>query len=337
MTQMNAVRFHRTGGPEVLSLDRVDKPVPGPREALLRIEATGMNFADVVRRNGDPYPMPSPLPYTLGGECVGVVQALGPGGDAELLGQRVFGFPGSGCYAEFVCAPLDRLFPVPEHMASPQAVSLFVQGLSASLILKDAARLQPGETVFVQGAAGGVGLLAVQLAKAYAAGMVIGAASTADKRHLVLDHGADLAVDYTRAGWTDEVMQATGGRGVDVVLEMTGGQIARDCLNILAPFSRTVVYGVASRERLMVDTETLPPGNRSFRGFFLRPYLARRDMILATLDEFARLVASGRLRPHVGGTFPLSQAAQAHALLEGRQTTGKLVLVPDAVIHESAA
>lgn len=328
MANMKTVRFHELGEPEVLRYEDVTRPEPGPGQALVRVEATGMNFADVVRRRGDPYPLPSPLPFTLGGECVGIVEAVGAGAPATLVGRRMFAFPGGGCYSEYVVAPVERLFAFPDTLEPVAGISLFVQGLTAALILKRAARMARGETVFVQGAAGGVGFLAIQLAKLYGAGKVIGAASTPAKRELVLAHGADLAVDYTGSGWPDEIRDATGGRGVDVVLEMTGGEVGRQSIKLLAPFGRSIVYGVASREALIVNTEEMPPTNISVGGFYFRAYLPERDLIETLLAEFGEFVQRGQLKIHTGGVYPLRDAVQAHRAMESRATSGKLVLVP---------
>lgn len=328
MTTMKSVRFHVKGDPDVLVYEDVPKPRPAPGQVLLRIEAAGVNFADTVRRSGAPYPQPSPLPFTLGGECVGVVEEVGETSLENLLGQRMFAFPGGGCYSEYAVSPVDRLFPMPAGLDPVQAIALFVQGLSAALILKSAARMQPGETVLVQGAAGGVGLLAVQLAKIYGAARVIGAASSHAKRELAAQHGADITVDYTNDSWAEQVRDATQGQGVDVVLEMTGGSIGRESLKLLAPFGRSIVYGVAGKEPLILDTGDLPPGNHTVAGFFLRPYLGRRELIEGLLQEFGDFVESGKLRIHVGGVFPLQRAHEAHRGLEERRLSGKLVLIP---------
>ncbi len=326
MQMMKSVRFHSQGAPDVLVYEDVPKPQAQAGEVLVHVEVAGVNFADVVRRRGDPYPQPSPLPYSLGGEAIGIVEATGSPADQHWIGKRVFAFPGKGCYSEYVVAPQNLLFPVPEGIDSVQGIALFVQGLSAALILKAAGRLQSGEAVLVQGAAGGVGLLAVQLAKLYGASLVIGAVSTAEKRQLIIDHGANVAVDYTSATWADEVRSATQGRGVDLVLEMTGGEIARTSMKLLAPFGRSIVYGTASQQPLIVNTEDLPGGNYSVGGFYLRPYLFRRELILGLLEELGNYVKSSQLKIHVGGIFALSQAAQAHQLLESRGTSGKIVL-----------
>jgi NADPH2:quinone reductase len=328
---MHAVRFHAHGEPEVLQYDSVPRPVAGPGEVLARIEAIGVNFADTVRRRGGHYPVPSPLPFILGGEAVGEIVAVGPGCNPALIGTRSFVFPGVGCYAEYAAVPVERLYPLPQGLDAPHSIGLFVQCLSAAMILRHAARMQPGETVLVQGAAGGVGVFAVQLAKAWGAGMVIGAASTEAKRALAMELGADMAVDYGRPGWGEEVRTATGGRGVDIVLEMTGGRIAEESMALLAPFGRSVVYGSASEQPWSVDPETLPPRNLSVTGFWFRQYLDRREMLLDFLAEFGVLAAAGKLRVQVDRVLPLSRAAEAHHALETRATSGKVVLVPDAL------
>lgn len=326
MTTMLAARFHRHGGPEELVCDTVPRPEPGPGEVLVKVMVAGVNFADVIRRRGDPYPQPSPLPFTPGGESVGVVQACGAGVDDSLLGRQVFAFPGKGCYAEYVVAPVSMIFPVPAGLEPSTAIGLFVQGLTAALVLRHAGSLAVGETVLVQGAAGGVGLLGVQLAKLYGAGLVIGLVGSDSKIERVAGLGADLVVNCRQADWLARVRAYPGNRGVDLVMEMTGGAVARDCLALLAPFGRSIVYGAASREPLVVDTTTLPPGNTTVRGFYLRPWLARRELIASLLEEMGAAVRAGKLQVHIGGTFALRDAADAHRLIESRDSAGKIVL-----------
>jgi len=214
---MQAVRFHRNGGPEVLVLEEVQTPIPARGEVLVRVEAAAVNYADTVRRWGDHYPLPTPLPFVAGGEVVGVVEAVGEGVSSDLLGRRVFGAPGGGGYAEYCTVPPGRTFDFPDQLDPVQGIALCIQGLSAALILKKAGRFEAGDTVLVEGAAGGVGSLAVQLARLYGARMVIGAASSPAKRERVMALGADAAVDYSRPSWSEEVLTLTHGRGVDVV------------------------------------------------------------------------------------------------------------------------
>jgi NADPH:quinone reductase len=330
---MNAVRFHRKGPPDVLQYERVARPEPGAGEVLVQLEAIGINYADVMRRNGDAYPVPTPLPYTLGSEAVGTIIAAGPGAGEAQIGAGVMIFPGIGCYADYAACPLDRIYPMPPGLDAAQCTALFVQGLSAALILRQSARMQPGETVLVQGAAGGVGVFAVQLAKAWGAGMVIAAAGSEPKRQLALELGADAAVDYGRAGWTDEVRELTGGRGVDIVLEMTGGQVAEDSFSLLAPFGRCIVFGSASGQSWTLDTQKLPPRNASVGGFWLRQYLDQRQLLVDMLAEFGALAQAGKLSIQIDRRLPLSRAFEAHALLESRATSGKLVLIPDDLFN----
>jgi NADPH:quinone reductase len=325
---MKAVRYHRKGGPEVLVLEDLPRPVPLAGEVLVKVEAAGVNFADTMRRSGDSYPLPTPLPFVPGGEAVGTIAEGGDSELARLVGTRVFAYPTQGCYAQYVIATQEQIQPLPATLDSVQGVALFIQGLTAAFALRDAARLLPGETVLIEGAAGGVGVFAVQMAKIFAAGKVIGAAGSEAKRALVRGLGADLAVDYTQAGWSKTVLAATGGRGADVILSMTGGEVFNESMASLAPFGRLIVYGAASGKRAQVDTEQLTPGNRSIIGFYLRPFLPRRDYVAATLEELAALIAQGRLRVQVHRALPLARAEQAHRLLESRQTLGKLVLLP---------
>jgi NADPH2:quinone reductase len=325
---MRAVQFDRHGGPEVLACRELPVPAPGPGEVRVKVEAVGVNYADTVRRWGDHYPVPTSLPHVAGGELVGIVDSVGEGVPGEWLGRRVFGAPDAGAYAEYACVPFTRIFPFPQNLDPSVGVALFIQGLSAALILKRCGRLAPGEDVFIEGAAGGVGLLALQLARRYGAGRIFAGASSEEKRALVRTRGADRALDYSRGGWSAEIMEATGGRGVDVVLEMTGGAVFREAFACLAPEARVVVYGIASREPFPIPSERLISRGITVTGFYLGLYLHRRDVVTALLDELAGFVRRGEIVVDIGGVFPLEQAAEAHRRLEARRASGKLVLVP---------
>ena len=325
---MQAIRFHRHGGPEVLQLEEVPRPEPAGDELLVRVEAAGVNYADTVRRWGDHYPIPTPLPAISGAEVVGTVVAAGPGAAADWSGQRVVAAPPSGGYAQFVCVREASAFRLPAGLHPHQGLALFIQGLTAALILKHPGRLAAGESVFVEGASGGVGTLAIQLARLYGAGKVIGAASSGAKRARVLALGADAAIDYAAPGWSGQLMELTEGRGVDVVMEMTGGEVFAEAMQCLAPGGRVVVYGIASRKPYQVPSERLIARGQTVAGFYLGRYLADRALIEDTLAEFARFVADGRLRVEIGAVLPLSQAAEAHRRLESRENSAKIVLVP---------
>ncbi len=194
---MKAVRFHKTGGPEVLVYEDVPDPTPKEGEVLIKIEAVGMNFADVMRRRGDPYPEPSPAPFVLGAEVAGKVAAVGAGVTSIEVGTPVLATPGAGGYAQYICVPAVTVMPLPPGFGAVQAAALMGHGLTAVLALRNAARLAPGESVLIEGAAGGVGSFAIQLAKLYGAGKVIAAASTPEKRAIAERLGADASVDYT--------------------------------------------------------------------------------------------------------------------------------------------
>lgn len=325
---MKAVRFHKTGGPEVLVYEDVPDPQPAEGEVLIRIEAAGMNFADVMRRRGDDYPDASPPPFILGAEVAGTVAALGKGVTTPAVGTPVLATPGAGGYAQFVCVPAAMVIPLPSGFAAVQAAALVGHGLSAAISLRRAARLAPGESVLIEAAAGGLGSFAIQLAKLYGAGKVIAAASTPEKRAIAERLGADASVDYTVAGWAEKVRALTQGRGVDVVLETAGGDNVAQALDALAPFGRMVFIGQSSGKTAQIDPWQLTVPNRTVTGFYIGGYLAFPDLIQATLGEIMGFIMAGKLSIQVGKVLPLSQAAEAHRLLEGRKTTGKLVLQP---------
>ncbi|PRY04443.1 NADPH:quinone oxidoreductase family protein [Paraburkholderia sp. BL25I1N1] len=325
---MKTVRFHRTGGPEVLIYEEVSAPQAGQGEVQIRVDAVGVNFADVLRRRGDDYPEKSPLPFTLGGEVAGVVSAVGGGVTNLKEGDAVYATTRVGGYAQYVVAPAAAVIPLPHGITAAQATTLVVQGLTALLALRHAGRLAKGESVLVEAAAGGVGAFAVQLAKLLGAGQVIAAASTPEKRKFAESLGADESVDYTRSDWANQVRELTGGKGVDIVLEMSGGETVGRALDALAAFGRMVVYGQASGEVATVDPQRLTVSNQSITGFYIGQYFQRGELITPALREIVDYVASGELTLHVGATFPLSAAVEAHRLLEGRKTTGKLVLEP---------
>ena len=325
---MKVVRFHRTGGPEVLVYEDVVDPTPKEGEVLIRIEAVGVNFADVMRRRGDEYPEPSPPPFTLGVEVAGTIAAVGKGVKSVDPGSLVFATPGMGGYAQYICMPAAAVVPVPSGINAAQATTLVVQGLTAALALRKSARLMAGESVLIEAAAGGVGTFAVQLAKLYGAGKVIAAASTPEKRAIAERLGADESVDYMASSWADKVRDLTNGHGVDVVLEATGGETLGQALKAMAPFGRMVVYGQTSGRTAVVDPWRLTVPNHTVTGFYLGAFLAFSDLINSTLGEIIGYVMAGKLALQVGTVLPLSQAANAHRLLESRKTTGKIVLQP---------
>jgi NADPH2:quinone reductase len=315
---MRAIQVQEFGGPEVLRLVDVPPPEPGPGEVLIRVTRAGINFADTHRRR-DEYLAATELPLVPGAEVAGV---------REDTGERVVALTGTGGYAEYATAPEALTVPIPDGVDDATALALMLQGLTAWHLYRTSAKLQAGETVVVHAAAGGVGSLAVQLGRPMGAGRVIATASTAEKRALALELGADAAVDAAPAGLADRLAEANLGRRVDVVFEMVGGEVFEQSLHALAPFGRLVAYGNASGRANEVSTGRLMRSSTAVVGFWLVHCMGRPEMVGEPLADLFVRAARGELRAIVGGTYPLSQAAQAHEDMQARRTTGKLLLDP---------
>ncbi|MEK6423716.1 MAG: quinone oxidoreductase [Burkholderia gladioli] len=329
---MKVSRIHRHGGPEVFQYEDVETPSAGPGEVLVRVESASVNYADVNRRNNDPYPFPSPLPFIPGSEVAGVVEAVGDGVTGVATGAHVFAVlenGGAGGYAQYAVAKAEKVIPLPEGLNFDQACSLIVAGMTGLQSLTDCANLQPGETVLVHAAGGGVGTYAVQIARHLGAGRIIATASTEAKRRLALELGADYAIDYTRAGWVQEVLAMTAGRGVDVVLESTGGEVVRQSIEAMAPFGRIVVFGAASRDRSPLNPYALLAKNQSLITYYVNGwFVLRRDAAVARLNQLADLIRTGAIRVQIGHVFALRDAAKAHQVLAERGSAGKIILKP---------
>jgi NADPH2:quinone reductase len=316
---MRAVLVESFGGPEVLRLtEHAPEPTLGPGQQLLTIRHAGVNFADTHQAE-DSYLAPTTLPFVPGAEAVGHLSD----------GRRVVALLPGGGYAERAAAPLATSFDVPDAVTDGDALALVLQGTTAWHVLRTSAHLAPGETVVVMAAAGGVGSLAVQLARIFGAGRVVAVASSADKRALAADLGADATVDSGEEDLTGAIREACGGRA-DVVLEMTGGPTTAACLATLAPFGRLVVYGMASRQPTdPIEVGPLMARSQGVIGFWL--VHAMRDpqrMLHQPMAELLGLVERDLLRPVVGGTYPLSEARTAHEDLRERRSVGKLLLDP---------
>lgn len=324
---MRAIQFTEYGGPEVLKLVSLDKPKPTGREVLIEIKAIGVNYADTARREGQ-YVVRTPLPFVVGAEIAGVVVETGP--DVQLLkvGSPVVTLIESGGYAEFALADERAVFPLPEGTDFTQAVALPLQGLSAYHILKTTGRLAEGESVLIHAAAGGVGLLAVQLAKLFGAGQVIATASSAEKLALAKSMGADVLVNYTETEWEKQVLEATGNKGVNLALEMVGGEVFHKTLACMAVFGRMVIYGVASGEPSQFYPSSLMRKNQTVSGFFLTNILRKPQAIQSSMQDMLGWLNTGQLKLTIGGVYPLEQAQEVHRLLQSRKTSGKLVLTP---------
>jgi NADPH2:quinone reductase len=314
---MRAIQITEFGGPEVLTLTEVPEPVAADGFEVVDVLAVGVNFAD-THQIEDSYLARQQLPLIPGAEVVG----------RRADGTRVVALTlAGGGYAEKALVHPAATFPVPDGIIDGEALALVLQGITAWHVLTTSAHLVPGESVVVHAAAGGVGTLAVQLAKAFGAGRVIATASAPEKRQLALDLGADVAVDSGTEDLKAALRAANDGRPVDVVLEMTGGPVFDASLAALAPFGRLVTYGMASRvPPTPVNPSELMGRSRAVLGFWLVHAATRPGMLAEAMDGMFAMVRAGTLRPVVGGAFPLAEARRAHEELLSRRSTGKLVL-----------
>jgi NADPH:quinone reductase-like Zn-dependent oxidoreductase len=322
---MRAVQITRFGGPEVMDVVDLPDPVPGDGEQLFDITSSGVNFAD-THQTEDSYLAPQQLPLIPGAEFVGTAA----GG-----GARVVGLVGGGGYAQKVATDPRLTWAVPDAVTDEQALAVVLQGATAWHLLRTSAHLAAGESVVVIAGAGGVGSLAVQLAKRWGAGRVIATASSPEKRALAEELGADATVDPSLAEddpkqFTAALREANGGKRVDIVLEMTGGHVLDGSLSALAPFGRLVAYGMAGREAPKpVNVPSLMGTSRAVIGFWLAHCMTRPEMMDAAMADLLPMVADGSLKPVSGGRYPLTAVREAHQDLRARRTSGKLTLDPN--------
>lgn len=314
---MRAIQITEFGGPEVLTLTELPDPEPGPGEILVDVTRSGVNFADTHQAENS-YLAPASLPLVPGMEIAGRTPD----------GRRVVALTGNGGYAEKAVAHTAMSFDIPDGVSDEDALALVVQGATAWVLLRRSVRMDPGESVVVHAAGGGVGTLAVQLAKRFGAGRVIAVAGSEDKRALALELGADAVVDSAAPDMTEALTEANGGRRVDAVLDMVGGRVTDQSVRALAPFGRLAFYGMASRELPgPVQPANLMRHSTTVGGMWL-PHVWQLpgDVMNLAMAELFTLVAEGHLRPVLGGSYPLAEAARAHEALRSRGTVGKLTL-----------
>jgi NADPH2:quinone reductase len=315
---VRAVQITEFGGPEVLKISEVEEPTPGAGQVLITVDRAGINYADTHQVENS-YLSKATLPLIPGGEVVG----------RTADGRRVVALVGSGGYAEKAVAHAPYAFDVPEGVSDGDALALVLQGTTAWHLLKTSSRLQQGESVLVHAGAGGVGSLAVQLAKLWGAGRVIATASSEEKRKQVLELGADAAIDGDPEGLKDRIIEANEGRPVDIVLEMVGGRTFDESFDALDRFGRLVTFGAASREAAQpVDPRRLMKGSKTIAGFWLADCFKNPALLGGPLTELFDLTVAGKLRPIVGGEYGLSEVATAHEDMRARRTVGKLLLDP---------
>ncbi|MEO8274717.1 MAG: quinone oxidoreductase [Thermoanaerobaculia bacterium] len=319
---MRAIRLHRVGGPEVLQLDSIDVPTPGPGEVRVGMRFAGINFIDTYLRSG--LYDPGPLPAIAGKEGGGVVTAVGPGVTSLRIGDRVSFFEGSGSYADEVVLPAARAVPLPEGLSFEKGVALTLQGMTAHYLVHGIRPVVAGEKVLIHAVAGGVGLLATQLAKR-AGAFVFGTCSTPEKAAAARAAGCDEAILYTQTNFADVVLEKTGGKGVDLAIDSVGKTTFRDSVRATRVRGTIVTFGQSSG---MIEP------------FSPRPVLGSRTLTSATLFDWVRspeelaerssfvfdLAARGELSVKIDSVLPLEQAAEAHRRLESRATSGKLLL-----------
>jgi len=322
---MKAVRVYKYGGPEVLTNEDIPVPQPKTGEARVKIEAIGLNFIDIYHRIGL-YPLQTP--FTLGMEGAGVVDAVGDGATEVKKGDRVAYAMIPGSYAEYAIVPAAKLAPVPANIDAKSAAALMLQGMTAHYLTHSTYALKQGDTALVHAAAGGVGLLLIQIAKTLGA-TVIGTVSTEAKAQLAKQAGADEVILYTQSDFLAEVKKITDGQGVHVVYDSVGATTFDKSLDCLRPRGYLVLFGQSSG-----PVQPLDPGKLAAKGslFLTRPSLAHYTLTRAELlqrsGDLFNWTATGKLRLRIDKTFSMAEAAEAHRQLEGRKTTGKVVLFP---------
>ena len=323
---MKAVRVHEAGDAGVLRLEEIPDPEPGPGEALVRIEAVGINFIEIYQRKGL-YPMQRP--YTPGREGAGTVIAVGDGVTMVEVGDRVASESLNGAYAELATAKAERLVRLPDGLTTRDGAAAMLQGMTAHYLATSTYPLGAGDWCLVHAAAGGVGLLLCQIASAERGARVIGTTSTEEKAALARDAGASEVILYTRQDFVTEVKRITGGRGVRVVYDSVGRTTFEGSLDCLAPRGMMVLFGQSSGPVGAFDPQLL---NRKGSLFFTRPtlahYVATREELEVRASELLGWIQDGSVKLRVDRTIPLAEAAEAHRALESRQTSGKLLLVP---------
>ena len=322
---MKAIRVQHTGGPEVMELVEVPAPQPKPGEALVKVAVAGVNSIDGQFRDGR---LRTPLPFIPGQEGAGTVVALGDHTKSVKVGDRVAWSGTLGSYAEHVAASAESLVPIPDAITDQQAAAAMMHGLTAHYLVNDAHKLKAGETALVHAAAGGVGLLLVQMARAIGA-RVIGTASSDEKAKLAREAGADEVIVFTRQDFESEVKRLTGGKGVEVVYDGVGNATYEKNLNVMRLRGMLVLYGMSSGPVPPVDPAKLSEkGSLYMARTTLAHFTATREELLARTSALFAMIAEGKLKLRIAKTYPLSEAVESHRDMEARKIAGKLLLIP---------
>ena len=324
---MRAVVLNGYEGAKSLRIVDVDKPQPAPSEILIQVKAAGINFAELELIEGR-YQVPKEVPFIMGFEAAGIVIEAGHKVKSLKPGDRVTSIVSSGGYAEYTIADASAAIPIPDGLSFAEASTIPIQGLSAYALLIYAAKLQPGESILIQSAAGGVGLYLTQLAKLMGSPCVVGLGSTNEKVQLLKRLGADVTVNYSNEGWADQVREATGGKGIEVVLEQASGEVSDECFKLIAPFGRVIMFGAKNVH------DTLPPEkvrqlifqNQSITGFNF-PSL-QPSQIAGCVRPLLELIRSGQVKLFAQHSFALADVGKAYEAMSSRRTMGKIVLIP---------
>ena len=322
---MKAIRIHAPGGPEALQYDDVAEPTPGAGQAVVKLAAAGVNYIDVYFRTGA---NKAPLPLIIGLEGAGTVSAVGQGVTDVKAGDVVAWTGVSGSYAQMTAVPVDRLVKLPAGVAPKDGAAAMLQGMTAHYLVKSSYPLKKGDTCLVHAAAGGMGLLLCQMGKMLGA-TVIGTVSTEEKAALAKRAGADHVILYSKQDFEPEVKRITGGRGVDVVYDGVGATTFDKSLNCLRPRGFMILFGAASGPVPPLDLQII---NQRGSLFVQRPslnhHIAAREELVQRAGEVLGWIRDGKIKLRIEHQFPLAQAADAHRALEGRKTTGKILLIP---------
>jgi NADPH:quinone reductase len=330
---VKAIQYESFGAASVLVLEDLAQPEPARDEVLIQVAAAGVSYVDIRQRQGvynraETRVGGVTLPNVPGLQAVGRVVRLGPQADPALLGRKVVAFVGKGAYAEFLSAPTAFCVVAPDEADDATLAVIPMQGLTAYFTLTASTVLRAGESILVHAAGGAVGSLAVQMAKILRAGKIVASAASQEKRDYARSIGADVVVDYTAPNWTQQVLDATGGVGVDVLLESIGGDVFEQNFECLATFGRYIIYGSTQGLGKPFEARRLMTKCQSLTGLYVPVFTARPDLVRAGLAFMVDHVVKGDLRARVAAQLPLAEAAKAHQMLEDRQVIGAIALTP---------
>ncbi|MBB5179684.1 NADPH2:quinone reductase [Planomicrobium koreense] len=328
---MKAIVVHEVGGPSVLKLEDAPMPEIAPAQVLIKVEAISVNFADIKARQGQYHGVEAGASFTPGLDCAGVITEVGSKVTRFRKGDRVMAFPKEGSYAEYVKTDEALTFAVPDELPIETAAASLTVGITAYNVIRKMARLERGETILIHAAAGGIGSTAIQLARIFGAGKIIGTAGSSEKTAMAKEFGADHAINYRTQDFGAIVNELTDGKGADVILDTVGGENFEKSMNCLAPFGRIVSFGHANEGSLpgRVKTTELHSSCRSVIGYSTGTYRKQRPEFLhEAAQEITRLMLEGDLNIVISKRYPLAAAAKAHALIESRKSIGKVLLIP---------